>query len=160
MASPAWRMPAMDRSSLSSMSFRPAASSSNSSRAPRTGARARRSPLCTAATTAFSPAMARLTLRLTISPPARPSSTIRAPAPRTARTIFTTKDWAWPMSAPTNRVSPVGKAICSPLAGWRISAPFGSVSVSLNCFQPLSPGENGEAAIEPVIRMPFLSVSR
>ena len=41
MASPAWRRPAMERSSRSSMSLRPAASSSNSSRVPRTCARAR-----------------------------------------------------------------------------------------------------------------------
>ncbi len=162
MASPAWRMPAIDRSSRSSMSFRPAANSSNSSWAPLTLARACRSPPCTAVTTAFSPAMARLTLRLTARPPARPSRAISAPAPHRARTILTTNDSAWPMSAPTNNRSPVGRRICSPRAAWRISAPLGSVSVTLNGAHATSSSflSSGEAAMVPVILWPCLSINR
>ncbi len=160
MASPACLSPAIERSSRSSMSFSPSASSSNSSRAPRTRARACRSPPLTEATTAFSPAMARLTLRLTSRPPARPSSTIRAPAPCKARTILTTKNSAWPMSAPTISRSPVGSVTCSPRAGWRTTAPFGSGSVVVNCLKPFSPAAKGEVTMVPVVRRPFLSVSR
>ena len=64
MASPAWRMEPISRSTRSSMPFSPTASSSYSSRTPRTGMRACRSPAATAATARLKSAKARLTLRL------------------------------------------------------------------------------------------------
>ena len=84
MASPAWRIEAIEPSSRSSIPFRPSASSSNSSPEWRIGTRVFRSPSCTAATTRFRPAMARSTPRLIHSPPPTPSTSTMTIAPHRA----------------------------------------------------------------------------
>ncbi|MNE35801.1 hypothetical protein D3C80_1295800 [compost metagenome] len=84
MASPAWRIEAMDASSRSSMPFSPSASSSSSSPEWRIGARAFRSPSCTAMTTLFRPRIARSTPRLIHRPPPTPSTSTSTMAPHRA----------------------------------------------------------------------------
>ncbi len=84
MASPAWRIEAMEPSSRSSIPFSPSPSSSSSSPEWRIGTRAFRSPSCTAVTTRFSPPMARSTPRLIHRPPPTPSNNTMIMAPHRA----------------------------------------------------------------------------
>ncbi len=162
MASPAWRRPPISRSSRSSMPFRRMASSSYSSRTPRTGMRACRSPPSTAATAALNSPRLRLTLRLTNRPPARPSRITSTPAPQIARTMRITEARPSPMSVPTNRNSPLGRRICLPQPWVRTTAPSGSVSVMR---KPVDAGarvggSTGVRARLPVTGLALASISR
>ncbi|MNE82627.1 hypothetical protein D3C80_1793650 [compost metagenome] len=84
MASPAWRIEAIEASSRSSMVFSPWPSSSSSSPEWVTGARTFRSPSCTAMTTRFSPLIDFSTRRLITRPPPMPRIRTMIMAPHRA----------------------------------------------------------------------------